>query len=44
MRLIQTYRRSPYSVIASRWKRHFIHVLAWVGAAALVYAFVILGR
>lgn len=37
MRLINSYRRSPYSIIVSRWKRHLIHLLAFLGALALAY-------
>ena len=37
MRIINTYRRSPYSVIASRWKKHVVHALAFVGLIAIVW-------
>jgi hypothetical protein len=37
----QQYRRSPYSVIVSRWRRHVIHLFAWGGVAALVYVLVV---
>lgn len=33
----QQYRRSPYAVIISRWKRHFLHLLALIGVFALFY-------
>lgn len=37
MRFGPQYRRSPYSVIASRWRRHIIHILAIVGGMAVLY-------
>lgn len=37
MRFYQSYRRSPYSVIASRWKRHVMHLLAFCGLLAVLY-------
>lgn len=39
--IYQTYRRSPYAIIVSRWKRHVIHALAFVGLGAVVYVLVL---